>query len=335
MSKIFLRTVILGGFLFFGFNIVFSQDTIKNEKHTYVRWVSQFPSVKKEKQEFSKRISKVIFGKEPLFLKKPFNVIAKNPNDFWILDQGRGGIVHIKKSSAEIPRFILKELEGFTSLVGVSSIDDGKILITDSHLDNVYLIDLLKKKIIPLNEALILKRPTGIAYSKITDEIWVVETGSHSICVLNREGEILKRIGQRGKGPGEFNFPTFIWIDKLGNAYIVDSMNFRIQIFNKQGEFVTTFGQIGDASGYFSRPKGIATDSFGNIYVADALFHVVQIFDKSGRFLYRFGQQGNGKSEFWMPTGIFIDEKNYIYVADSYNSRVQVFQLVTSEKGEK
>jgi len=84
------------------------------------------------------------------------------------------------------------------------------------------------------------------------------ETGAHRISVLNRKGEIIKRTGSRGNGPGEFNFPTFIWIDKLGNAYVVDSMNFRIQIFNKNGEFVSAFGEIGDATGYFARPKGIA-----------------------------------------------------------------------------
>jgi len=326
-SKFFLRIIIAWVFVSFSFNIIWAQDTtIVSNEITHVRWVSQFPPSKNKNKppRITKRIANIIFGKNPIVISKPLNVLAKNPETFWILDQGNGKIIQIHQNSAEIPRFLNKELKGYTSLVGICSMINNKILFTDSHLHNIYLIDLIKKKILPLNDSLSLKQPTGIAYSKVNDEIWVVETGAHRISVLNRKGEIKKRIGNRGNGHGEFNFPTFIWIDKLGNVYVVDSMNFRIQIFNKKGEFISAFGEIGDATGYFARPKGIATDSFGNIYIADALFHVVQIFDKSGNFLYKFGEQGRGKGQFWMPTGIFIDDKNYIYVADSYNSRIQI-----------
>lgn len=332
-GRFFLWKLIVWGFIFLSFNIVRAQDTIKNGKLPYVRWVRQFPSIEtnKTKQGFTKRIARIIFGKNPVVISKPINVFGENSKTFWVLDQGTGKIIQIHQNSAEIPRFLDKELTRFTSLVGICNMNNHGILFTDSRLQNIYLIDQSKRKLTPLNDSLSLKQPTGIAYSTLNDEIWVVETGAHRISVLNKKGEIIKRIGHRGNGNGEFNYPTFIWIDQLGNVYVVDSMNFRIQIFSKDGEFVSTFGQIGDATGFFARPKGIATDTFGNIYIADALFHVIQIFDKSGNFLYRFGEQGHGEGQFWMPAGIFIDDKNYIYVADSYNSRIQIFQLVNGD----
>ena len=334
-SRFFLKIVFVWIFVFFSFSIVQSQDTIndRNKGIAHVQWIKQFPSTEtnKTKQGFTKRIAHIIFGKKPHSINKPFNILAESFETFWILDQGNGSIIYIDQNSVKTPRFLNIELMGFTSLVGICSFRNNKILFTDSHLHNIYLIDPAKKELISLNDSLSLKQPTGIAYSAINNEIWVVETGAHSIAVLNTKGEIKKRIGHRGNGNGEFNFPTFIWIDQLGNVYVVDSMNFRVQIFDKDGNFVSTFGKMGDATGYFARPKGIATDTFGNIYIADALFHVVQIFDKHGNFLYKFGEQGHEKGQFWMPTGIFIDDKDFIYVADSYNSRIQVFQLIKAD----
>ncbi len=309
----------------------FAQES-KQQDAPYVRWVSQYPPSEKAAIKFSKRLGHILFGKEEFVLSKPFNVLAKNPKEFWLIDQANGAIVKIKENTLETPKFILKQLKGFSSLIDMCKSSDGSIFFTDSHLKNVYKIDFNKKKILPINNTLELNQPTGIAYSPKNNQLWVVETGAHRILILNANtGQLIKKIGGRGTANGTFNFPTFIWVDVKGNVYVVDSMNFRIQIFNSSGEFVSTFGQIGDASGYMARPKGIATDSFGNIYVADALFHVVQVFDQAGNFLYRFGEQGQGKAQFWMPTGIYIDENNYIYIADTYNTRVQIFQLVNGK----
>ena len=67
---------------------------------------------------------------------------------------------------------------------------------------------------------------------------WIVETGAHRISCFNREGQLISVLGGRGTGPGRFNFPTFIWIDRQGQVYVVDSMNHRIQIFDPEGDFL-------------------------------------------------------------------------------------------------
>jgi hypothetical protein len=324
---------------------------IQDDAKYSIQWLSQYPatkdktktkgnkkeiskntpsegSIEKPTQQFKNRLSDLIFGVKSSNPIKPMSIIAINPDTFWIVDQGIGSLLEVFNGVGEITHTRNKNQEILPSLVSSCLLPGNKILFTDSKLNKIFIFIPGRKEFKILNDSLLLEQPTGIAYSAVNKEIWVVETKAHRISVLTEEGKLIKQIGNRGSGDGEFNFPTYIWIDKSGTVFVVDAMNFRIQIFSESGKWVSVFGEIGDSSGYLSRPKGIATDSFGHIYVADALFHVVQVFDNKGKFLYVFGSQGQEKEQFWMPTGIFIDSSNYIYVADSYNSRVQVFQLI-------
>jgi len=327
---------LLTGALIFLFTCTWAQEN----KQYDIRWVSQYPATKEKKASGKKErktnrnsnwFTDLIFGKKPDALIKPMSVVARSKDTLWVADQGGGSILQVFNQVGEIVDFENMPVESLPSIVGSCFLPDQKILFTDSKLNQVFLFNPDLGELQFLNDSVKLEQPTGIAFSTVKQEIWVVETSAHRIAILNDRGEMLRTIGGRGNAPGKFNFPTYIWIDRSGLVYVVDAMNFRIQIFDKNGEFISAFGEIGDASGYFSRPKGIACDSYGHIYVSDALFHVVQVFDKTGQLLHTFGSQGQGKEQFWMPTGIYIDKENYIYIADSYNSRVQVFQLSSGD----
>lgn len=317
---------------------VIAQDSKTDLKLTatnspHVEWVKNWPSADNEhkSKKFKDRLNSLFFGIKPPQLSNPVAVLAFNPDDFWVLDQGNKTVFQVQNEVGDIPHPVLKSGFDLSSLVGICTGPNSGILFTDSHAQKIYMISPGNKKLRCLNDTMLLEQPTGIAYSPVKKEVWVVETKAHRITVLNENGELIKRIGHRGNAPGEFNYPTHIWIDTQGFVYITDAMNFRIQVLNAEGEVISVFGEAGDASGFIARPKGIATDSFGNIYCVDALFHVVQVFDMKGNFLYKFGNQGHGNGEFWMPSGIFIDSRDFIYVADTYNSRVQIFQLIHTE----
>jgi DNA-binding beta-propeller fold protein YncE len=292
----------------------------------HITWLGEYPGEKGGRsQSFSDRVSRIVFGQKPREVIKPFNVVAANPELFWILDQGAGGVFEVKGNQGAMIRSFKKAGKQFPSMVGICRLSGKDLLFTDSSLDRV--LRVAGDEVLDFCDSVSLEQPTGISCNSATGDIWVVETGAHRISRFNSKGHLIGRIGGRGTEPGLFNFPTFIWIDRDGRIYIVDSMNYRIQIMDAEGAFLASFGESGDATGYMARPKGIATDSQGHIYVADALFHAVQIFDRDGNFLYSFGSQGQGAGDFWMPAGIFIDEEDHIYVADSYNARVQIFQL--------
>lgn len=312
----------------------------QNNPEYEVRWIGQYPVIQNKegsKNREGKRrknrnwFTDLIFGKKPDGLVKPMSIVALDPDNYWVADQGNGSILQVKNEVGEITQFKNRDIESFPSIIGTCLTPEHHILFTDSRLNGIYQYIPGLDEVRTFNDSLSLEQPTGIAYSFANDQVWVVETSAHRIAVLNKQGEVIRHIGERGNAPGKFNFPTYLWIDPAGLVYVVDAMNFRVQIFDKNGKFISAFGEIGDATGYFSRPKGIATDSFGHIYVSDALFHVVQIFDRNGQLLYTFGSQGQGKEQFWMPTGIYIDKENFIYIADSYNSRVQVFQLTSGD----
>jgi len=266
---------------------------------------------------------------------KPVNILAYDLGSFWILDQGNGLVYRNSGGTLSLPRALRRKKPDLSSLVGITAAWNDNLLFTDSRENKVFRLTPEGRELEVFNKGVTLNQPTGIAYSPVTEEIWVCETASHRIAVLNRRGELVRHIGSRGSSEGEFNFPTFIWIDASGMAYVVDAMNFRIQIFNSAGKYISSFGEHGNATGYFARPKGVAVDSQGNIYVADALFNAVQIFDREGNFLYYFGSQGRGREQFWMPSGIFIDSDDHIYVADSYNARIQIFQLKKGDRNAK
>jgi DNA-binding beta-propeller fold protein YncE len=303
---------------------------LERNDQPYISWVSQYPVHKeKVKQNVIRRTYTFLVGKsKENELARPVAVLASNPSSFWVLDQGKQTIYNVENNNGEIPRSIRKKENYFTSLVGSCAMPDGGMLFTDSRLNKVFRVTGEDNKLEVVNDTLHLLQPTGVAYSDLTKEIWIVETGAHRITILDENGALKKRIGGRGDESAKFNYPTSICIDKKGDAYIVDAMNFRVQIFDKNGTFQSMFGEAGDMMGAMARPKGIAVDSYGDIYIADALLHAVQIFDKQGTLLYSFGKRGRDKEEFWMPAGVYIDSRDFIYVADSYNSRIQIFQLI-------
>ena len=138
------------------------------------------------------------------------------------------------------------------------------------------------------------------------------------------QGSVLRMIGKRGTGDGEFNFPTELRLNGP-DLVVVDAMNFRVQVLDRSGNFRYAIGKIGDSVGGMFRPKGIGFDSEGHLYVVDGLWSLVQVFNQEGQLLYYFGQKGNRPGAFLLPTGLRIDDNDRIYIVDSFNRRVQVF----------
>lgn len=294
-----------------------------------IKWIGKISSADdlKQKKGFIKKVFEFVAGEDFTGLAKPVNLIALDTSKYIVIDQGIQFPVLIDGNTGNIQN-IDNDIKSFPSLVGICKGKDEKIYFTDSKNNQIYYLNNEDDESKILNDSLDLKQPTGVAYSKKNDEIYVSETANHRIVVFDNKGNVKRIIGKRGTAQGEFNFPTYLWIDTKNKIYVVDAMNFRVQIFNDKDEVVSVFGESGDASGYIASPKGIATDSYGHIYLADALLHCVQIFDEKGNFLYYFGSQGSADGEFWMPSGIYIDRNDRIYVADTYNSRIQIFQLL-------
>ncbi|MDT8301974.1 MAG: 6-bladed beta-propeller [Sedimentisphaerales bacterium] len=282
-----------------------------------------------EKQvSWTEGLGELLFGKEKIgVLVAPYAVTVDRYGRLFAADT-TGGVVHaFDLNTRAYKQFAdIDEQKKLSKPVGLTIVDDW-VYVVDSALREVCVFDG-KGKFRGRFGSERLVRPSGIAYYSEQDELYVSDTGGHVVNVFNKSGDYIRTIGSRGIEPGQFNFPTHLWVDKSGKLYVSDTLNYRVQVFSSQGEFLHMFGEHGDHPGNFAHPCGIATDSFGNIYVTDRQFENVQIFDQQGRILMAFGQEGKQAGQFWLPGGIFVDRRNRIYVADTFNKRIQIFELM-------
>jgi len=141
--------------------------------------------------------------------------------------------------------------------------------------------------------ARMLRREEGLKPSDallVGGELFVADLKSNSILVLDpKTGRLLRQIGEGGKEPGQFYFPTNLATDSQGRLYVSDTMNARVQVFDKSGKFLKVIGERGIVIGDMVRPKGVAVDREGRLFVADAAPQTVQIYGADGKLLLMLG----------------------------------------------
>lgn len=279
---------------------------------------------------FVQRLGEMLFGATEVRLIRPLSVVASK-GVVYVADPGASGVHRFDTAAGRHELIVGPDGQALPSPVGLALGSAGEVYVTDSASAQVLVIRPGSSVAAPLDLPAMLQ-PTGIAFDKLTGNLFVVDTGAHRVNVFKPDGTLAFGLGGRGDGAGSFNYPTLAWFDGDGHLYVTDSLNFRIQIFNRSGNYLSGFGQAGDGLGDNVRPKSVATDSHGHVYVVDALHHALQIYDVSGRYLLSVGSMGTDRGEFWLPAGIFIDENDLIYVADSYNQRVQMFRYIGGQK---
>jgi len=216
--------------------------------------------------------------------------------------------------------------EPLESPIDVAVAEDA-LAVADSRRQAVLVFTLDGRELRSIGAG-VLQRPAAVAWNPGARELWVLDSAAHACLIFSLAGEFLRRVGERGAGPLQFNYPAGLTYRAPFGAVVADSMNFRVQCLAPAGEPRLIFGQKGDAAGDFALPRDVAVDSEGHMYVLDNQFENVQIFDDAGRLLMAFGREGRGRGEFYLPSGITIDEQDRIWIADTYNRRVQVFQYL-------
>jgi DNA-binding beta-propeller fold protein YncE len=133
--------------------------------------------------------------------------------------------------------------------------------------------------------------------------------------------------GRRGKGPGEFDFPIGVAVNRRGEILVTDFYNARVQRFDAGGKFLSAFAVL-------PNPGGIALDGADNVYLTH--FPAMKLKEKPGpdrvsvyspgdKLLRQWGRTGTGDGEFDYPGGLAVGPGGRVYVADQTNRRVQVF----------
>lgn len=267
------------------------------------------------------------FNPNPVVLQRPQSGVVDANGRIYVTDSNRQGVYVFDDLAGRLEVWDMARLGArFETPIGIALGKQGEILVADAELHSVFRLD---KKGEPAGEfgRDVLKRPTGLARDAKRGLVYVADTHAHDIKVFSDDGKLLKTIGKRGVGDGEFNFPTHLAFtaDKL---YVTDTLNSRVQIFDAEGKMIKKFGKLGLFIGDMVRPKGVAVDSSNNIYVIESLYDNLLVYDDQGRTLLGVGGTGKKIGEFYLPTGVWTDSHDRIYISDMYNGRITVLQFL-------
>jgi gliding motility-associated-like protein len=180
-----------------------------------------------------------------------------------------------------------------------------------------------------LGTALTVSQLANTFYNKIT---WY--NGSSVVSVVNgTPGSSTGITVAGGNGPGaavnQLHSPFGLFVDGVGNLYVVDEDNHRVQKWPPGATAgVTVAGGNGKGSGphQLDYPMGLAVDAAGNLFIADVQNNRIQKWAPGATSgITVAGGNGPGKAgnQLNFPICVVIDKSGNLFVGDNYNYRVQ------------
>lgn len=219
--------------------------------------------------------------------------------------------------------------------VGIVVEEGGTVLINDSHYGRLVRFSADGDKI--LNQW----GSTGLEPGQFTfgrdvtvdsaGNIYAGDYGNSNdrIQKFSRDGSFLQTWGRRGVGPGEFQRPQGMVIERYDGAewlLVADCANHRIQRFTLEGVFVSMFGSVGFAAGEMRYPSSVVVASDATLLVSEWGNNRVQRFDREGHSLGFWGTAGRDVGELATPWDIAVGPDGRFFVVDYDNHRLQVFR---------
>jgi len=266
-------------------------------------------------------------GAQPVVLQRPAAVIGDEHGRLFVSDTSRQAVFVFDEAAGELQ--VWERADGLVRFVAPAGLAVGpdRLYVADAELAAVYVLDARGEPRGVIGRGL-LKRPTGLARDPARGLLYVADTYAHDIKVFSDAGQLVRVIGARGSGVGEFNFPSHLAYAQDA-LYVTDTLNSRIQVFSAEGEVVQRrFGERGLLLGNLVRPKGVGVDSEGNVYVVESYYDSLLVFSPHGEFLMPIGGTGTATGRFYLPAGVWVDGKNRIHIADMFNGRVVLFQFL-------
>ena len=126
------------------------------------------------------------------------------------------------------------------------------------------------------------------------------------------EGELVLSWGSgvAGTGPGEFDLPHDVTLDKNDRVYIMDRANSRCQIFDVDGQYIDQWHGL-------NMPDDAVIDEDDVMHVAEGIPTSILIMTLQGEVIGRWGEEGDGPGQFaGVPHGLWIDADGALYVAE-------------------
>jgi DNA-binding beta-propeller fold protein YncE len=168
--------------------------------------------------------------------------------------------------------------------------------------------------------------------------VWVIDDQQHVIYRFTYDGQLEKTLGtlgERGRGPNNFDRPTDIaWLPD-GTYFITDGYGGkRVAKFDKDDNFLLDWGQApadpaNPGPSEFNTPHSIAISADRRLFVLDRGHERMQVFDENGKFLDMWPL----RSPHWpadqttLMVNHMITTDGFIWVGDAPTSQLMKFDL--------
>ena len=171
----------------------------------------------------------------------------------------------------------------------------------------------------PGNDDRHFARPTDIAF--LPDGTFFVTDGyiNTRVVKFDKAGKYVTTWGTPGTGPGQFNLPHAIAIDRNRKLYVADRANSRIQIFDENGRFLDQWTSI-------RRPIDLLITEDQRMWIADLDTNKILQYDLNGKLISSWGTYGTFPGAFWGIHQFSADNQGNLYVAETFGGRTQKFQ---------
>gem|GEM_PF-3340204 len=166
-----------------------------------------------------------------------------------------------------------------------------------------------------------LRYPTKIAFDKVTNAMYVVDSGNHRIIKLSADMQALTSWGGYGDGSGKFRFPIDVAVDSHGDVYVLDDARREVQRFDSSGTYLESWPVNFDQGlSYLYGLQAIYIDPLDNVYVIDADNLKTYKTDVHGNYLWSWNVD-------FYSTGLTGDDAGFLYVTSFNNpsDRVRKF----------
>jgi DNA-binding beta-propeller fold protein YncE len=154
----------------------------------------------------------------------------------------------------------------------------------------------------------LFRQPTDVAFDS-DGNIYITDGYINArVAKYDKNGDWVKSWGSHGTGPGQFNTPHAIVIDRNNQIYVGDRGNRRIQVFDAEGNFSICITP-GPSQVLF-----VGESTFpGRVFKVTLEGKVLGVIGRSGRNLGQF----SGAHQ------LACRSENEVYVAETSNWRVQ------------
>jgi len=198
-------------------------------------------------------------------------------------------------------------------------VDDLSQQVFEFTNDGKQLVMTLGEHGVAGNDETHFGKPTDIAFLP-DGSFWVTDGYDNTrIVKFDKNGKFQKAVGTPGNGPGQFNTPHAIDIDRNGRLYVADRDNSRIQVFDSDGKHLDTWPNI-------FNPYAIMLTADNYLGVIDGRLNKVLKYDLQGRLVYAWGTQGVFPGMIWGVHGFHVDQQGNLIVAEAFGGRMQRFR---------